>query len=88
MRVVERTSCILTAEEADQIISGKSIEECQTSDRKKSELRTAGLSEFEVYNLLNARPKTLAVLQTIIEEMTDRFTAKQLEEILIIIQAN
>lgn len=88
MRVVERTSRILTAEEADQIISGKSIEECQTIDRKKSELRTAGLSEFEVYNLLNVRPKTLAVLQTIIEEMTDRFTAKQLEEILIIIQAN
>ncbi|PHH84947.1 hypothetical protein CDD83_1141 [Cordyceps sp. RAO-2017] len=48
-------------------------------------LRPYELSKGELVVILNLRPDKLAALNTVVEDMTERFTAEQQEEILDII---
>ncbi|KAM0686556.1 hypothetical protein COBT_002219 [Conglomerata obtusa] len=41
-----------------------------------------GLTQFEAYQLVDIQPKTLLCLQLIIEEMEERYSEVQLQEIL------
>jgi len=48
-------------------------------------LRSIKLTEFEICNILDFKPKKLVFLQLIIEEMTDRLQKEQMEHILELI---
>ncbi|KAM0676592.1 hypothetical protein BDAP_002801 [Binucleata daphniae] len=45
-------------------------------------LREMNLTEFEIYQLIDLKPKTLLCLQLVIEEMEERYSKEKLEEIL------
>ena len=45
-------------------------------------LAAMGLFPFEVYQLINAPPRTLLALQLVIDEMEERYTHGELEDIL------
>lgn len=52
----------------------------------KNSLKKYDLTEFEIVNLINIRPKGLVNLQNIIEEMVDRLTETQMLEIIDILK--
>jgi DNA-directed RNA polymerase subunit F len=51
-------------------------------NRVKGCLKEKKLTEFEIYQLLDIWPKSLLCLQLVIEEMEERFTEDELNEIL------
>lgn len=48
----------------------------------KAQLLEKGLFEFEIYQLLDNPPKTLLCLQLVVEEMEERYTEEELNNIL------
>lgn len=52
------------------------------TDAARTQLRQAGLFEFEVYQLLDVCPRSLLTLQLIIDEMEERYSQRELENIL------
>lgn len=48
----------------------------------EARLREAGLFEFEIYQLLDACPQSLLTLQLIIDEMEERYSQEELENII------
>jgi hypothetical protein len=48
-------------------------------------LRDYDLSKGEVVMILNLRPASVAALNTVVEDMTDRFTEEQQEEMVQIV---
>lgn len=54
-------------------------EQCQFLRMKLAEF---DLFEFEIVNLINIKPKGLIHLQLVIEEMSERFTEEQMNQIL------
>ena len=54
----------------------------EKSQLLKSELLKFDLKEFEIINLINIRPKSLIHLQLVIEEMSERLSEEQMNEIL------
>ncbi len=51
-------------------------------DKIKSKLSAFGLKDFEIINLIDIKPTGLVHLQTIIEEMAERFDDEHMEGIL------
>lgn len=48
----------------------------------KEQLISKGLLEFEIYQLLDNPPKTLLCLQLVVEEMEERYSEEELNDIL------
>ncbi|KAM0675411.1 hypothetical protein GVAV_001238 [Gurleya vavrai] len=64
------------------------LEYCLNSQYSKSEdliiekLKFYELTEFEIYQLIDLKPKSLLCLQLVIEEMEERFDENKLNSIL------
>lgn len=85
MKIVEHTSHILARNEAEELMRNPERDIKELLDKckeKKEELASLGLKPFEIYNVLNIQPASLVVLQTILEDMLERFTEGQLNRIL------
>lgn len=52
------------------------------SDTLRIELSKYGLTEFEIINMIDTKPNGLVHLQNIIEEMLERLTEDQMQEIV------
>ncbi|KAG0432093.1 hypothetical protein DMUE_5520 [Dictyocoela muelleri] len=52
------------------------------TDELKAKLETKNLFEFEIQQLLKIKPRNLLCLQLIIDEMEERFSIDELNEIL------
>jgi len=53
----------------------------------RNQLERFELKEFELVNLIDTKPTGLVHLQNIIEELTERFDEKQMDEILDVFTA-
>lgn len=103
MKILTRNKKLLTNGEFLEIISesttkltrtkAKLVDFCSNSlDSQKctllrEKLRDYGLTEFEAVNLINLKPKGLVHLQIGIEEMVDRLSEVQMNEILLLFSA-
>lgn len=54
----------------------------EESDLLRKKLSKYGLTEFEIVNMIDTKPNGLVHLQNIIEEMTERLTEDQMQEIV------
>ena len=80
MRVLQKVVRLVPNSEAVATLGGNRTDAPISPDADL--LRPFGLSDFEICNLVNIRPVSLACLQTIIEEMTERLSEEQMEQIL------
>lgn len=85
MKVVKRVVKLVTNAEAKAITGedslGNGAPECDYEDMARA-LGGFGLTPFEICNIINVRPRGLACLQTIVEEMAERLDSGQMAEIL------
>ena len=80
MRITQRLVKLVTNDEA----SGQ--QDCCHWETVRSELGEMGLTEFEICNLINIRPKSLVCLQVVVDEMVDRLSSEQMSRILALFE--
>lgn len=80
MKILRKAVRLITNEEAAMITSGTHNE--LVASLLFAELKSMGLTDFEVINILNIKPNSLVCLQTIIDEMVDRLTEEQMSRIV------
>ncbi|KAI5168775.1 hypothetical protein PAEPH01_0408 [Pancytospora epiphaga] len=89
MRVIKRVVRLVTDAEANNIM-GRNVHENRSSECGHTSMISAldqfTLTSFEIHNIVNIKPKGLACLQTIVEEMVERLDSEQMQKLLEIVQ--
>lgn len=85
MRIVRKVVRLVTDSEAGALagrdVAAEKYDACRV-DSLAAALKTLGLTDFEICNVINVRPRSLACLQTIIDEMAERLSEDQMNGIL------
>ncbi|KAL6121850.1 hypothetical protein NUSPORA_01165 [Nucleospora cyclopteri] len=66
----------------DELKHYKNINEKNEINKIKTHLEKYKLTSFEIINIINNKPKTIILLQLLIDEMCERFTENEIKEIL------
>lgn len=84
MKILQKNVKFYTNAEFLQIYSTEKIEQfCKNGiNIDKSYLQNKGLSEFEIIQISNLKPTQIIDLQLIIEEMEERYSEEDLNDIL------
>lgn len=82
MKVLKKVVKLVTNAEATGCANGHSESTNPQRESVFTELRTMGLTPFEICNLINIKPKNLVCLQVIVDDMLDRLSEEQMNRIL------